>query len=474
MSLGSRACLPSLPSRGSGGSGERSDRVARLLRGVAAVLLPLAVVVASVGLPAGALPAAAAASSLTVEVAAPPARDGETTTATITVARAGAPVAGAAVAVERAAGAGWTPLDPLTTDASGAATVGVVLARSAADNRLRITVTDPQDAAPAVVEAALGLERRTAALTLRGPDAVVDGRRVVLQVGWRDDAGRPVVGPVRLERRAAGGDWRRVATLRTDASGAASVRLRPRVDTRYRARTERTDWLQAARSAVLLVDNLPPGRPVVLPASAPTPRITLPPQPRGVGSGANPRITAIPDAVWRSMVGRSWHAGCPVGRAGLRLLRINYWGFDGYRHRGELVAATGAVAEMAGALGDMYAARLPIRSMYLPDRFGWSRELQGADDRRSMAADNTSAFNCRWVVGNAGVRSPHARGRSLDVNPWENPYRSRQGIVPNRWWQFHSDPRVAWRSADHPVVRIMRANGLRWTYGLGDTQHFDA
>jgi len=38
----------------------------------------------------------------------------------------------------------------------------------------------------------------------------------------------------------------------------------------------------------------------------------------------------------------------------------------------------------------------------------------------------------------------------------------------------HPDPRYAWRSASHPVVRIMVEHGFRWTYGLGDTQRFDA
>ena len=56
----------------------------------------------------------------------------------------------------------------------------------------------------------------------------------------------------------------------------------------------------------------------------------------------------------------------------------------------------------------------------------------------------------------------------------ENPYRSAQGLVPNSWWQSRSHPRVAWRSGEHRVVAIMRRHGLRWTYGLGDTQHFDA
>jgi hypothetical protein len=129
---------------------------------------------------------------------------------------------------------------------------------------------------------------------------------------------------------------------------------------------------------------------------------------------------------------------------------------------------------MAAALADMYRAGLPFRSIYREDRFGWSHRVQGADDYASMAAGNTSAFNCRSVVNKPGVRSPHASGRALDLNTWENPYRSATGLVPNSWWQYHSDPRFAWRSRAHRVVQIMARHGLRWTYGLGDTQHFDA
>ena len=77
------------------------------------------------------------------------------------------------------------------------------------------------------------------------------------------------------------------------------------------------------------------------------------------------------------------------------------------------------------------------------------------------------------VVNRPGVRSPHSYGRSLDVNTWENPYRSPTGLVPNAWWQSHSHPRVAWRSRDHRVVQILTRAGFRWTYGNGDTQHFD-
>jgi hypothetical protein len=44
-------------------------------------------------------------------------------------------------------------------------------------------------------------------------------------------------------------------------------------------------------------------------------------------------------------------------------------------------------------------------------------------DPASMAADNTSGFNCRFAVANgASVWSVHAFGEAIDVNPVQNPY----------------------------------------------------
>ena len=47
----------------------------------------------------------------------------------------------------------------------------------------------------------------------------------------------------------------------------------------------------------------------------------------------------------------------------------------------------------------------------------------GGSDNRSMAADNTSAFNCRYAVAAGPKRwSVHAYGEAIDVDPLENPY----------------------------------------------------
>jgi hypothetical protein len=399
------------------------------------------------------------------------------TTLTLTLQQEGGePVANAQVEVERRVDGTWQPLTLVVTDEAGQAAATATMARDADDNVFRASYAGDEvtlqgsESGPVRVP----LLRRATRVTISGPDEVVDERSITLTVRWRTRGGEPVPGRVLLKRRNPGGDWRVARRMRTGADGSASYRVRPRVDTRWRATARRLDWAEGDRSRVHAVDNLPPGVPVRLPAAAPRPRINLPDQPHAAGKGANPSVTRIPNAVWRHMTGRSWHRGCPVGRAGLRLLRINYWDFSGYRHRGELVAHADAVGQMSGALAEMYRRKLPIRAMYRVDRFGWSSRLRGADDYKSMAADNTSAFNCRGVVGNPSVRSPHSYGRSLDLNPWENPYRTRHGWTPNSWWVGRSHPRVAWRSRSHEVVQVMARHGLRWTYGTSDAHHFDA
>jgi hypothetical protein len=43
------------------------------------------------------------------------------------------------------------------------------------------------------------------------------------------------------------------------------------------------------------------------------------------------------------------------------------------------------------------------------------------DDDRSMAANNTSGYNCRTVTGGQEW-SNHAFGTAIDINPVQNPY----------------------------------------------------
>ena len=399
--------------------------------------------------------------------------DTDTTLRIDLVDKGGVGVAGAAVDVERRTAGAWTPVATVTTDGGGHATQPVTLSRNPGDNVFRGTYAGDETHDAATTQTSVALDRRTSRVVVSGPKKVVDGRTVPVRVRWTTTSGKPVAGAVKLYRSLARGPWQQVRTIQTGDDGRAEIRTVPRRDSRWRAQAVQRAWVEGDQSPVHRVDNLPPGKPVRLPKAAPGPRRPLPRQGHAVGAGPNVAVSPIPDGVWAQMTGRTWHAGCPVGREGLRLVRVNYWDYQGYRRRGELVAAVSAAGPMGAAIAEMYRRKLPIRAMYRVDRFGWGKRSHGGNDYASMAAGNTSAFNCRDVTGRPGVRSPHSYGRSLDLNTWENPYRSAQGTVPNTWWQPHSHPRVAWRSRSHPVVQVMARHGLRWTYGLGDTQHFD-
>ena len=100
----------------------------------------------------------------------------------------------------------------------------------------------------------------------------------------------------------------------------------------------------------------------------------------------------------------SYRAGCPVGPAELRTVRLTYWGFDGRAHTGRLVVNQRVTGEITRVFRRLYAARFPIRRMVPVSAYR-------GDDDASMAADNTSAFNCRRAVSSTGGRwSQHATG----------------------------------------------------------------
>ena len=107
-------------------------------------------------------------------------------------------------------------------------------------------------------------------------------------------------------------------------------------------------------------------------------------------------------------------------------------------------------------------------------------DAYGGDDRRSMRADNTSAFNCRDVAGRPGVWSQHAYGRAIDINPVENPYVSPDGSVSPRKGRRFADRSRDGRGMIHrgdTAVRAFRRQGWEWGgawSGAKDYQHFSS
>ena len=182
-------------------------------------------------------------------------------------------------------------------------------------------------------------------------------------------------------------------------------------------------------------------------------------------------VSRIGPSVRATMTGVSWRPGCPVSLRDLRLVTARHWGFDGQLRTGRVVVHRDVAADIVSVLRRLYDARFPIRRMVLVDRYGGS-------DFRSIEADNTSAFNCRYVEGTTRW-SEHAYGRAIDVNPIENPYVS-SGRTSHRASEPYLDRTPCRRGMACPgnaLVRAFKAVGWGWGgdwSGVKDYQHFSA
>jgi hypothetical protein len=243
--------------------------------------------------------------------------------------------------------------------------------------------------------------------------------------------------------------------------------------------------LLAVTAAVLVAGCAAPpkpsaGRPPTPPSASPASAsavataVTPTPTPTAATSSsptANAVIAAVPAAEWARIVAvGAWHAGCPVTRTDLRRLEVNFHGFDGTVHRGVLVVNADVAASVARIFTELFDRGFPIRRMQ-------PIEVYGGDDNASMAADNTSAYNCRRASqANApATASPHANGRAIDVNPYENPW------IDSRCRCFQPDSRYGTTRTGPGVIT---KGGVAWTVftregwiwqdnSTIDYQHFD-
>jgi poly-gamma-glutamate synthesis protein (capsule biosynthesis protein) len=172
----------------------------------------------------------------------------------------------------------------------------------------------------------------------------------------------------------------------------------------------------------------------------------------------------------------SHRPGCPVPLRDLRHLRMTYRDFDGRARTGEMVVHRRHALGVTRTFGRLYDVGFPIRRMRLVDAYG-------GDDDRSMAANNTSGFNCRRVAGQASW-SDHAYGAAIDLNPIQNPYVRPGSVDPPSGRGFARVDRggsapahAGVIRADDPVVTAFARIGWEWGgYWVSskDYQHFAA
>jgi len=161
-----------------------------------------------------------------------------------------------------------------------------------------------------------------------------------------------------------------------------------------------------------------------------------------------------------------------VAPDGLRLLRLSYWGFDGQPHVGSLVVAESVTDAVLQVFRTLHDQRFPIRRMEPVD-------VYGGDDDASMAADNTSGFNCRNAVSSGPPHwSNHAYGLAIDVNPIENPYLLGSQVLPPAGADYvdRSPYRPGMAVEGGVLVAAFEAVGWSWggTWSSPDYQHFSS
>jgi hypothetical protein len=330
---------------------------------------------------------------------------------------------------------------------------------------------------PAAAQTSLPLDT---VIGISGPQTALSEHPVVLRTRLLTPT--PVTGlSAQLQEFTAGHGWAVSAAVDLDTAGRAQVPVSVWKTSTFRMVFPGSGDLEPATSRNLTITAHPAAAPRLRPAGAPepAPRYRRPQAPQGTGLGADPTIDLIPDGIWASMQGLTWSPGAPVGRTALRLIHVNYWGFDGYRYRGQLVLNSAVAGLAADIFTDLFHLRYPIRQMVLTDRFGHMPIAPhlGSNDYAAMAADDTSGFNFRYVDGDEPRRilSPHAFGNAIDINTWENPYAAPTGEFPDTWYEHHrprSDRSVL--QPGSPQVRAFTSRGFVWGASYGDPQHFQS
>jgi D-alanyl-D-alanine carboxypeptidase len=215
-------------------------------------------------------------------------------------------------------------------------------------------------------------------------------------------------------------------------------------------------------------DRPPSGPASRTPATSGSPSL---PGPSPAPTAADARVLPISAAEWTAMVRTGvWHHGCPQSQATLRRVEVNHYGFDGQVHGGAIVVNADIAPAVARIFTELFRARFPIQQMRPIEAFG-------GDNEKSMAADNTAAYNCRRATqaNSPAPLSPHANGRAIDLNPLHNPW------IDPRCHCWSPSKRYAPRRAAPGVVvkggvawRIFTAEGWIWQdIGTLDYMHFD-
>ena len=151
----------------------------------------------------------------------------------------------------------------------------------------------------------------------------------------------------------------------------------------------------------------------------------------------------------------------------LKLINVRYYSTDKKIHQGQVLTSFKIADKIAILFTYMFYEKFPIAQAIPVVKYNW-------DDELSMEANNTYSFCYRDESF-----SKHARGMAIDINPFFNPVRWKNGYENriNKPVGAHFDPSVPGTFYSlHPVVQKFKKLGFHWGHNFSmkfDEQHFD-
>jgi len=130
----------------------------------------------------------------------------------------------------------------------------------------------------------------------------------------------------------------------------------------------------------------------------------------------------LPEHIIQQITGVTFHETTPFGHDYLTYLTVTHVNFEGESVLGHLIVAANIGYEVLDIFREIYEGGFPIHSIRLIDYFD-------ASDYLSMAANNSHAFNFRYIAGTNTI-SRHGFGVAIDINPIQNPYIRSDTVWP--------------------------------------------
>jgi len=178
----------------------------------------------------------------------------------------------------------------------------------------------------------------------------------------------------------------------------------------------------------------------------------------------------LPQHIIDQITGVTFHENNRVQLTDLAYLTVTHVDFEQKNRHGNLIVAAHIADEVLDIFREIFAAGFPIHQIRLIDYYN-------ACDETSLEANNSSAFNFRYIAGTTTL-SRHALGLAIDINPVQNPYVRGGNVLPAAGVEYldRDNVRPGMIVPGDAVYNAFISRG--WTWGgnwtsLLDFHHFE-